>query len=80
MTNTQAQAKYDEILAAEQGVRIARTVFELQLAGVPDFVRARQYRSLTTAQARLDAALAALTLEEMREFGSYRAQALSTTK
>lgn len=68
-------AKYDRILDLELAVKVSRNSSAFQLAGVPDFVAKNQATSQENDRAKLAAAIAELTVEEMREFGQYRIEA-----
>lgn len=74
---TDTAAKFDRILDLEAEVRIARTVAECQLAGVPTHRREQQATAAATAPAKLAAAIDALTPEELAAFGAYRREALA---
>lgn len=71
-TATTAQ-RFDAILDLEKEVRIMHTVRAFRPAGLSTYVAERQDRSSSSAQARLFAAIDALTPDEAAEFGRYRA-------
>ena len=75
--DTATAAKFDRILDLEAERNIARAVRECQLAGVPLRRRDEQQAAHEAAQAKLTAALDALTVAELVAFNDYRRNALA---
>ncbi|QGJ88212.1 hypothetical protein PBI_STANNES_40 [Mycobacterium phage StAnnes] len=63
---------FDQLITAEGEVRAATVTFEFQLAGVPEFVRARQWQAVESAKHRLSALVDSLTADQARAYGRYR--------
>lgn len=76
MPYTATQIKtFDRILELESAVRVMRAVRAFRGAGVPNHAAARQDASLTADQARLFAAVDALSPADATAFGIYRIEA-----
>lgn len=70
---TTTNPTFDHILDLEHQVRVARASAE---CGIDGATRARGERNWTAARTELSAAIDALTTDQMRAYGAYRAAAM----
>jgi hypothetical protein len=66
--------KFEDLFDLEFQVRGAKASLALRPCGTPTWRLEQMHRSLRSAQAKLFAAIDALTVEEMDDYGIYRLQ------
>lgn len=69
---------FDDVLAAEDEVRMMQTIIAFQAAGLSTYEKDRQRRSLEAAKARLAAFIDPMNIDELRAFGEHRTAVRST--